>query len=73
MCAMRPSPNGFWLPVCIAKVIGISGHWVTSMPRSAFEGLEPKGLSRVTVTCHVRFLGGLGSAMTPGYPVWSDI
>ena len=28
-----------------------------------------KGLSRVTVTCHARFLGGLGSAMIPGYPV----
>jgi hypothetical protein len=28
-----------------------------------------KGLSRMTVTSHVRFLGGLGSAMTPGYPV----
>lgn len=52
MCAMRPSPNGFWLPVCIAKVIGISGHWVTSMPRSAFEGLElcDGKLSR-TVVC----------------------
>ena len=37
---MRPSPNGFWLSVCIAKVIGISDHWVASTPRSAFEGLE---------------------------------
>ena len=40
MCAMRPSPNGFWLPACIAKVVGIFDHRVTSMPRSAFEGLE---------------------------------
>ena len=36
---MRPSPNGFWLPVCIAKVT-IPGHWVASLPRQAFEGLE---------------------------------
>ena len=36
-----PFTEWVWLPVCIAKVIGISGHWVTSMPRSAFEGLEP--------------------------------
>ena len=41
MCAMRPSPNGFWLSACIAKVIGISDHWVASLPRLAFEGLEP--------------------------------
>jgi hypothetical protein len=40
MCAMRPSPNGFWLPVCIAKAIGSSDPRVTSMPRLAFEGLE---------------------------------
>jgi hypothetical protein len=40
MCAMRPSPNGFWLSVSIAKVIGIFDQRVTSMPRSAFEGLE---------------------------------
>ena len=41
MCAMRPSPDGFWLSVCIAKVIGVFDHRVTSMPRLAFEGLEP--------------------------------
>jgi len=35
-------------------------------------GWPLKGLSRMTVTCHVRFLGGLGSAMTPGYPVSAD-
>jgi hypothetical protein len=29
-----------------------------------------KGLSRMTVTCHVRFLGGLGLATAPGYPVF---
>jgi len=63
MCAMRPSPNGFWLPVCIAKVIGISGHWVTSMPRSAFEGLEPcdGNLSRTV-------LRGLGVSNDPRLP-----
>ncbi len=37
---MRPSPNGFWLPVCIAKVIEIFDHRVASMPMLAFEGLE---------------------------------
>ena len=40
MCAVLPSQNGFWLLACISKVIGISDHWVTSMPRPAFEGLE---------------------------------
>jgi hypothetical protein len=30
-------------------------------------------LSRVTVTCHARFLGGLGAVMPPGYPVLADI
>ena len=39
-------------------------HWVTSMPRSAFEGLEPCDgrLSRTV-------LRGLRAAMPPGYPV----
>jgi len=32
-------------------------------------GRPLKGLSRMTVTCHVRFLGGLGLATAPGYPV----
>ena len=27
-CAMHPSPNGFWLPVCIAKVIEDFNHRV---------------------------------------------
>ena len=60
MCAMRPLPNGFWLPVCIAKVIGIFDHRVTSMPRLAFEGLEPCDgkLSR-------RVFRGLGVSPTP--------
>ena len=68
MCAMRPSPNGFWLPMCIAKVIGIPDHWVVSLPRLAFEGLElcDGKLSRTV-------LRGLGPAMAPGYPVFSDI
>jgi hypothetical protein len=63
MCAMRPSPNGFWLPARIAKVIGITGHWVTSMPRSAFEGLEPcdGNLSRTA-------LRGLGVSNDPRLP-----
>ena len=41
MCAMRPSANGFWLPVGIAKGVGASNHRATSMPRLAVEGLEP--------------------------------
>ena len=63
MCAMRPSPIGFWLSVCIAKVIGISDHWVASMPRSAFEGLEPCDgkLSRTV-------LRGLGAGDSPRLP-----
>jgi hypothetical protein len=64
MCAMRPSPNGFWLPVCIAKVVGVLNHRVASLPRLAFEGL-----SRVMGNYHAQFLGGLGAAMPPGYPV----
>ncbi len=67
MCAMRPSPNGFWLPVCIAKVIGIFDHRVTSMPRLAFEGLElcDGKLSRTV-------LRGLGGSNAPGYPVLGE-
>ena len=60
---MRPSPNGFWLPVCIAKVIGIFDRRVASMPRLAFEGLEPCDgkLSR-------RVLRGLGVSNDPWLP-----
>jgi hypothetical protein len=36
-------------------------------------GWPLKGLSRMTVTCHVRFLGGLGLVTAPGYPVFADI
>ena len=71
MCAMRPSPNGFWLLVCIAKVIGIFGHRVTSMPRSAFEGLEPYdgNLSRPVL----RGLGGSNVPRLPGFGGICDI
>jgi hypothetical protein len=64
MCAMRPPPNGFWLPVCIAKVIGILDHRVTSMPRLAFEGLElcDGKLSRTVL----RGLGGSNAPRLPG-------
>ena len=64
MCAMRPSPNGFWLPVCIAKVIGIFDHRVASMPRLAFEGLELSDgkLSRSVL----RGLGGSNAPRLPG-------
>ena len=60
---MRPSPNGFWLPVCIAKVIGFSDHWVASLPRLAFEGLElcDGKLSRTV-------LRGLGAGNSPRLP-----
>ena len=63
---MRPSPNGFWLPVCIAKVIGIFDHRVTSIPRLAIEGLElcDGKLSRTV-------LRGLGVSNDPRLPgVW---
>jgi hypothetical protein len=68
MCAMRPSPNGFWLPVCIAKVIRIFDHRVASMLRLALEGLEPCDgrLSR-------RVLRGPKGSNAPGYPVFQDI
>ena len=63
MCAMRPSPNGFWLSVFIAKVIGIFDDRVTCMPRLAFEGLEPYdgNLSRTV-------LRGLGASDGPRWP-----
>ncbi len=50
-------------PVCIAKVIGIFDHRVTSMPRLAFEGLEPCDgkLSRTV-------LRGLGTSNSPWLP-----
>lgn len=57
---MRPSPNGFCLSVCIAKVLGIFYHRVASMPRLAFEGL---GLCEGK-----QFLGGLGLANSPRLP-----
>ena len=63
MCAMRPSPNGFWLPVCIAKVIAVFDHRVASMPRSAFEGLEP---CDGKLSCRV--LRGLGVSNDPRLP-----
>ena len=68
MCAMRPSPNGFWLSVCIAKVIGIPDHWVASLPRLAFEGLElcDGKLSRTV-------LRGLGASDGPRLPGYFDI
>ena len=64
MCAMRPSPNGFWLPASIAKVTGITGHRVTSMPRLAFEGLElcDGKLSRTVL----RGPGGSNASRLPG-------
>ena len=60
---MRPPPNGFWLPVCIAKVIGISDHRVISMQRLVFEGLEP-----CEVKVSRRALRGLGVSNGPRLP-----
>jgi len=53
MCAMRPSPNGFWLPVCIAKVVAIL---TTGSPLC--RGRPLKGLSRVMGNYHAQFFGG---------------
>ena len=49
--------------MCIAKVIGVFDHRVASMPRSAFEGLEPYdgNLSRTV-------LRGLGASDGPRLP-----
>ena len=60
-CALHR--NGFWLSVCIAKVIGIFNYRVASMPRLAFEGLEPYdgNLSRTV-------LRGLGAGNSPRLP-----
>ena len=72
---MRPSPNGFWLPVCIAKVIGIPDHRVASLPRLAFEGLElcDGKLSRTVL----RGLGASDGPRLPGVGVkvgcWQEI
>jgi hypothetical protein len=68
MCAMRPSPNGFWLPLCIAKVMGVLDHRVTSVLKLAFEGLElyDGKLSRTV-------LRGLGVSDNPRLPGPSDI
>jgi hypothetical protein len=63
LCAMRLSPNGFWLSVYIAKVIEIFDHRVASPPRLAFEGLElcDGKLSRTV-------LRGLGAGNSPRLP-----
>ena len=49
--------------MCIAKVIGIFDHRVTSMPRLAFEGLEP-----CEVKVSRRALRGLGVSNDPWLP-----
>jgi hypothetical protein len=43
------------------------GSWTTGSPHN--RGWPSKGLSRVMGNYHARFLGGLGPAMAPGYPV----
>ena len=60
-CALHR--NGFWLSVCIAKVIEVLNHWVASLPGLAFEGLEPCDgkLSRTV-------LRGLGAGNSPRLP-----
>jgi len=37
------------------------------------QGWPLKGLSCVMGNYHAQFLGGLGAAMPPGYPVFCDI
>ena len=54
------------LQMRIAKAVRVVNR-TTGSPLC--RGWPLKGLSRMTVTCHVRFLGGLGAAMPPGYPV----
>ena len=68
MCAMRPSPNGFWLLACIAKVIGISDHRVALDCGWPFEGLEP---CDGKLSCPV--LRGLGAGNSPRLPGLSKI
>ena len=66
MCAMRPSPNGFWLPVCIAKVVAILTTGSPLCRGRPFEGLEPCDgkLSRTV-------LRGLGVSDDPRLPgIW---
>ena len=55
--------NGFWLPACIAKVIGLFNHRVSLMQRLAFEGLEP-----CEVKISRRVLRGLGASDGPRLP-----
>ena len=62
-CALHR--NGFWLSVRIAKAVR---SWTTGSPHN--RGWPSKGLSRVMGNYHARFLGGLGPAMAPGYPVY---
>ncbi len=59
--------NGFWLPACIAKVIGLFIHRVSLMQRLAFEGLELSDgkLSRLV-------LRGLGASDGPRLPGIQD-
>jgi len=67
-CALHQ--NGSWLSVCIAKVIGIFNRRVTSMPRLAFEGLEP---CDGKLSCPVpRGLGAGNSPRLPGLFMISD-
>ena len=47
------------------------GSWTTGSPYN--RGWPLKGLSRVMENCHARFLGGLGPAMAPGYPVYQAL
>lgn len=59
--------NGFWLPACIAKVIGLFSHRVSLMQRLAFEGLEP-----CEVKISRRVLRGLGASDGPRLPGIQD-
>ena len=53
------------LQMRIAKVVHIR---ITGSPLC--RGWPSRGLSRVMENYHARFLGGLGIAISPGYPVF---
>jgi hypothetical protein len=65
--SMHPSPNGFWLSVCIAKVVRVSNHRIASLPRLVFEELELRDGKLLRSV-----LGDLGTTMSPGYPVFQN-
>ncbi len=73
---MRPhyvshAPFTEWVLAASVYRKGDRDFWITGSPLC--RGWPLKGLSRVMGNYHARFLGGLGSEMTPGYPVFCCI